>query len=91
MTSLDMTSANANAGLDFATFSSGKRQRAGILDLQSLILTILHSEDALRMEQISARVGIASTILRRAMKALITAGAVVSSGRTRGTVYCAVD
>jgi DNA-binding MarR family transcriptional regulator len=91
MTNLDMISTASNAGLDFATFSIGKRQRAGILDLQSLILTILHSEDALRMEQLSERIGIVSSNLRRAMKALITAGAVVSSGRTRGTVYCAVD
>jgi hypothetical protein len=90
MANLDMISTNTNAGLDYATFSIGKRQRAGKLDLQSLLLTILHSEDALRMEQLSARIGVASASLRRAMRVLIAAGAVVSSGRTRGTVYCAV-
>ena len=89
MTNLDMTS-TSNAVLDYAAFSVGKRQRAGKLDLQSLLLTLLHGEDALRMEQISARLGIPSAKLRIAMKSLIAAGDVVSSGRTRGTVYCAV-
>lgn len=57
------------------------------MDIISLILSLLASDDALRMEEISRATGIASAKLRPAMRKLVDDGVVVTSGRTRGTRY----
>ena len=88
MTNLDMTSlASIHTSIDFTSFSRGKRQRAGKMDLASLILGLLHADGVLRMEEIRIATGYSASVLRKEMKALIAAGLVVSSGRTRGTCY----
>ena len=85
MTNLDMTSTKLS--IDSITYGICTSQRAGKMDLASLILGLLHADGVLRMEEIRIDTGYSASVLRKEMKALIAAGLVVSSGRTRGTCY----
>ncbi len=56
--------------------------------MTSLILSALFADDALTAREIAAVLGVRAAELRPALAELVAAGAVVTSGRTRGTRYC---
>jgi hypothetical protein len=59
-----------------------------LASLTSLILSALVADDALTAAELGALLGVSARELRPALLELEAAGAVVTSGRTRGTRYC---
>lgn len=62
------------------------------IDLTSLILSALLADDAQTAQELASVLGVRAVDLRPALLDLVAAGAVVTSGRTRGMRYClAID
>lgn len=59
-----------------------------LASITSLVLTVIAQDDALRAEQIASITGLTSRQLRPALRQLVEVGVLVTTGRTRGTVYC---
>lgn len=57
-------------------------------DLTGLVLSALLAEDALTARELSTVLGCTTAALRPALRHLVDAGAVATSGRTSGTRYC---
>jgi hypothetical protein len=55
--------------------------------IASLILTTLVADDAITARELAAAIGLTTAALRPALRQLVAAGAVTTSGRTSGTRY----
>ncbi len=64
-----------------------KTNRFDIASLTSLVLSALLADDGLTAQELGQALGLPTIEIRPALRALLAAGAVVTSGRTRGTRY----